>query len=85
MLFFAGVNEPSASRDLLLSLLGCCGVIISKEEFPLLVHTRTFRTLKVLCRCLPSCVRVLVHMGLVVQACGLNMHTPCHFECVDTI
>jgi hypothetical protein len=43
---FAGVNEPSASRDLLLSLLGCCGVIISKEEFPLLVHTRTFHTLK---------------------------------------
>jgi hypothetical protein len=66
--FFAGVNEPSASRDLLLSLLGCCGVIISKEEFPLLVHTRTFHTLKVRCRSYVCCASVcaeLVCAGIV--------------------
>ena len=56
---FAGVNEPSASRDLLLSLLGCCGVIISKEEFPLLVHTRTFHTLKARYRSFACCACLL--------------------------
>ncbi len=46
----AGSKDPTAVRDLLLSLLACCGIIVTKDELQLLHRTGTFRTLKVLVR-----------------------------------
>jgi hypothetical protein len=45
-----GSKDPTAVRDLLLSLLACCGIIVTKDELQLLHRTGTFRTLKVLVR-----------------------------------
>ncbi len=45
-----GSKDPTAVRDLLLSLLACCGIIVTKDELQLLHRTGTFHTLKVLVR-----------------------------------
>jgi hypothetical protein len=42
-----GSKDPTAVRDLLLSLLACCGIIVTKDELQLLHRTGTFHTLKV--------------------------------------